>query len=173
MNGGVNMSQAGPFDIRDQSGYNVNNVARDQYLTQVLRERDSFLREIAAAKTRARHLVTVGFVMVAGGAVGFIVPLISKMNDFGNVSPPELGFGGPKIGGVSVGLLGFGIAFIGQFILLAGIVMHIIAAARRRRLPVFPPPPTAYTDWQAPPPPAYTGWQAPPPNWGPPTPPPR
>ena len=49
-------------------------------------------------------------------------------------------FYGPKVGGVSVGLIGFAIGFIGQFVLIAGIVLHIVAAARRRRLNQMPKP---------------------------------
>lgn len=137
------MSDPGTFDIGDQHGHAISNVARDMYFTQVLRERDGFLREIAAAKTKARFLVTLGFVMVVGGATAFMIPILGAINDFTNIDPSD-GFGGPKIGGVSVGLIGFGVGFIGQFILIAGIVIHIVAAARRRRLPELPLPPGAH-----------------------------
>jgi hypothetical protein len=66
------------------------------------------------------------------------------MNEFGSVSPQETitsgNFYGPQVGGVSVGLIGFAVAFIGQFVLVAGIVLHIVAAARRRRLNRMPGP---------------------------------
>jgi hypothetical protein len=141
------MARAGRFDINgDQDGEYINNVARDQYFTQVLRERESFLRDIAATRSKARHLVTLGFLMVVGGATAFMVPILMAMNDFRNIDPSDVGFGGPEIGGVSVGLIGFGVGFVGQFILLLGIVLHVVVAARRRRLPDLPPPPR----WEAP-----------------------
>lgn len=138
------MSQPGQFDIGDQSGHNINNVARDLYFTQVLRERESFLHDIAATRSRARFLVTLGFIMVVGGAAAFAFPILAAMNNFRDIDPAGLGFGGPEIGGVSVGIAGFGVAFIGQFVLVLGIVLHIVAAARRRRIPDLPPPPPAH-----------------------------
>jgi hypothetical protein len=140
------MSQAGRFDIGGQDADNIYNVGRDQYYTQILHERQSFLSEIAATKTKARFLVTAGFLMVFLGAVAFAIPLLGELNNLQHLKPSALGFPGPKIGGVSIGIIGFGVGFIGQFILLAGIVLHIVAAARRRRLPDLPPPPPGYSD---------------------------
>jgi hypothetical protein len=47
---------------------------------------------------------------------------------------------GPQVAGYSIGVIGFAIAFIGQFVLAAGIVLHIVAASRRKKLMNLPMP---------------------------------
>jgi hypothetical protein len=125
---------------RPQAG-TINMVEGVQYNIQ---QRESFARQIAATRSKATTLIVIGFLMMCGGSVVFMVPLLDFMNEFGSVSPQETitsgNFYGPQVGGVSVGLIGFAVAFIGQFVLVAGIVLHIVAAARRRRLNRMPGP---------------------------------
>jgi hypothetical protein len=131
------------YHIQEQRAGTINMVDGVQY-NQVIQQRESFAREIAATRSKATALVVLGFLMLCGGSVVFMVPLLGFMNDFGSVSPQETitsgNFYGPEVGGVSVGLIGFAIAFIGQFVLIAGIVLHIVAAARRRKLNQMPQP---------------------------------
>ena len=129
----------------DFSGRDSYFAGGDLYYTQIMQERNNLLRDIAATKTRARILVILGFLMVLLGATAFMLSILGDMNRFGSGSVPDFtSFGGPKVGGVSVGIIGFGVAFIGQFVVVAGIVMHIVAAARRRRVGVLPPIPPAF-----------------------------
>ncbi|MCG6496026.1 FHA domain-containing protein [Kitasatospora sp. A2-31] len=126
------------FDVRDQQAWNLNNVAGNQY--NVMQERrDNFFREIAATRTRARHLIVTGFVMfLVGGGVYFwaLMRFISAGSDAVNsestdYSVPDLL--GPKIGGVPVGAIGFAAATIGTVLMVIGIVLHIVTTSRRRR----------------------------------------
>ncbi len=129
--------------IGEQRAGTINMVDGFQY-NQVIQQRESFAREIAATRTKATTLVVIGFLMVCGGSVAFMASLLDFLNDFGSVSPRETisagNFYGPKVGGVSIGLIGFAIGFVGQFVLIAGIVLHIVAAARRRKLDRMPRP---------------------------------
>src|SRR5262249_8055723 len=132
-------------------------IGRDQYNIQYQQERESFLASIAATKTRASRLVVLGFLMmfVGAGVYGWALlrtlgHISSASGGFDGPSGPDdidpIGrdFFGPPVGGVPVGLIGFGVAFVGQFILIAGIVLHIVAAARRRRINDYIPPPPQF-----------------------------
>ncbi|MEV6596404.1 FHA domain-containing protein [Actinoplanes sp. NPDC051346] len=135
------------YHIQEQRAGTINMVDGAQYnshYNQVIQQRESFAREIAATRSKATILIVIGFLMVCGGSVTFMIPLLDFMNDFGSVSPQETitggNFYGPKVGGVSVGLIGFAIGFIGQFVLIAGIVLRVVAAARSRKLNRLPRP---------------------------------
>ena len=90
-----------------------------QYVNQ---QRENFLREVAATRTKARWLVWLGFVMFV---VGF----------------------GPSVGGIPIGLIGWTLAATGTLLLVLGIVLHVVATSRRkqayREFPVLSP-------WQGP-----------------------
>ncbi|OKI13258.1 FHA domain-containing protein [Streptomyces sp. CB03911] len=128
------------FDVGEQRADWLSNVAGDQvnYVQQA--QRESFLKEIAATRTRARHLIVVGFLLflVGGGVYGWVVlRFIARTNDdFSSGSSnfdtsPELL--GPKVAGVPVGAVGFATAAIGTVLMVIGIVLHIVTTSRRRR----------------------------------------
>ncbi|MFC9329543.1 FHA domain-containing protein [Kitasatospora sp. NPDC057015] len=127
------------FDIGDQRADRLNNVAGNQYNIQQA-QRESFLKDIAATRTRARHLIVVGFLLflVGSGVYGWvIIRFIVRGNDqFSSGSSnfdssPELL--GPKVVGVPVGAIGFAVAAIGTVLMVVGIVLHIVTTSRRRR----------------------------------------
>jgi hypothetical protein len=135
------------FEIDQQQAGVINNVGRDQYIAYV-QQREGFLREIAATRTKARWLIWIGFLcFVAGfglfgaGVVGFISKVVDEMGS-SDPQPPENIFG-PEIGGVPAGLLGWALAGVGALLALIGIVLHVVATSRRKRvdreLPVPPP----------------------------------
>jgi hypothetical protein len=55
---------------------------------------------------------------------------------------------GLSIGGWPIGIIGFGVAVVGQFVLIAGIVLYIVAASRRRRLLEMPDARQFYGGWR-------------------------
>ena len=132
------------FDLRDQEAGVISNVGRDQhisYVAHVRQERESFLRDIAATKTRARSLVWTGLVVftigfaIAGYAVLRTMARISDILGDPSPAPPDFSdFYGTPIFGIPSGLLGFGLSGIGSMLLVFGIALHVVAAARRRRL---------------------------------------
>jgi uncharacterized membrane protein len=141
------------YDIGSQSAGAISNVGHNQYnynsyVAQISQQRENFLREIAATRTKARWLVwsgfvlfVVGFGLFAAGVLGFIGQVTDAVES-GDVGPPEDPFG-RDIGGIPSGLLGWAIAAIGMLLIVVGIVLHIVATSRRRRvdreLPVPPP----------------------------------
>jgi hypothetical protein len=120
-----------------------------QYVNQ---QRENFLREVAATRTKARWLIWTGF---AAFVVGFGIFAAADLNFLKQVSkgiqnpdsgPPTDPFGRP-VGGIPIGLLGWALAAAGMLLLIVGIVLHVVATSRRKQAyrdyPVLPP-------WQRP-----------------------
>jgi FHA domain len=139
------------YGIGGQSAGAISNVGRDQYhsyVQHVTQQRESFLREIAATRTKARWLVWSGFLLIvagfglfAGGVLGFIdaVGSASAATD-----PAALNPFGSEIAGVPYGIVGWATAALGMLLLILGIVLHVVATSRRRRVDrefrISPPP---------------------------------
>jgi hypothetical protein len=136
------------FDIDGQHAErDINNVARDQYIAYVQR-RDSFLRDVAATRTRARWLVVGGLVLVAVGFAMFAAGVLAFLADVGgsvssgDLAPPDNPFG-RAVFGVPSGLLGWALAAVGSFLLVVGLVLHVVATSRRKRVERDFPMPSA------------------------------
>jgi pSer/pThr/pTyr-binding forkhead associated (FHA) protein len=137
----------------------INNNAGNQYqsyvqyVQQVQQQRDSFFKEIAATRTKARVLIWFGLALTVIGFFLFgrlVLLMINAIwglaftDPYGAFPPPELAeLWNEQIFGVNVGFVGFAICAIGQILLYIGVVLHIVATSRRRRvdreLPVPPP----------------------------------
>lgn len=118
----------------------MSNIAGDQYNYVQQAQRESFFKEIAATRTRARHLILLGFLLflVGGGIYGWvIIRFISGADD--DISSGSSNFDsspellGPKVAGVPVGAVGFAMAAVGTVLMVIGIVLHVVATSRRRR----------------------------------------
>ena len=135
------------FNVDRQHADRLSNVAGDQYNEQyfqyVRQEHESFLRQIAATRTRARRLIAVSFATLVLGLGTYLWALLQYASQLehsvaGFGRNPDAPFNmprlfGPDIGGVPVGLIGFAVAFIGSIGMIVGIVLHIVATSRRRR----------------------------------------
>jgi hypothetical protein len=124
------------MEIDDQYAGSINNVegVQNNYLQQVLLERQSFLREVAATRTRARFFVWLGVVVMVTGIVTMLVvfgDLFSGIDDFPGPGAPENPFG-RELGGVPIVLIGGGAEILGLLMIVIGIVLHVVATARRR-----------------------------------------
>ena len=120
-------------------------AGRDQ-INYIRAERESFLADISATKTKARWLVTFGFLCVAVGFCLFgygVIAFIQAVPDIDINTPPSDApspLGPDAFGGVPLGAIGIALATLGTFTLIAGIVLHVGAAARLRRLQSTPWP---------------------------------
>jgi pSer/pThr/pTyr-binding forkhead associated (FHA) protein len=137
-------SRDSEFDVGNQIAGQINMAGRDQ-INYIRAERESFLADIAASKTKGRRLVTIGFLfIIAGfGLFGYgAVSFIQAIPDIDINTPPSQAPSpfGPDVGGIPLGVIGFALAMIGTFMLIAGIVLHVGAAARLRRLQNTPWP---------------------------------
>jgi FHA domain len=138
--------------IDEQRAEVINNVDRDQYIAHVQyvnQQRENFLREVAATKTKARWLAWTGFLMFVVGFGIFaaadlsFIKGISDAIQNGGEPPQTTSPFGREIGGVPFGLVGWAMAALGAVLLIVGIVLHIVATSRRRRayhdFPMLPP----------------------------------
>jgi FHA domain len=134
---------AARYEIGRQKGEVISNVGRDQYnahVQQVIQQRDSFLRDIAATRTKARWLIWIGFLLFVAGGTLFVaadfnfIKQVSNSVQNGSAPPPTLSPFGRNIHGVPSGLLGWAVAAVGTLLLVLGIVLHVVATSRRRRV---------------------------------------
>lgn len=122
----------------------INQVGGNQY---VLQQRDSFLRDVAATRSRARWLVWIGLGMSVAGYALYGSVVFGMLSSFGRVfssidsnTEPDPGqlfgqFGSPLIP------IGVAMALAGAVLLVVGVVLHIVAAARRRQVErIYPLP---------------------------------
>jgi FHA domain len=136
------------FTTERQSADQLNNVAGNQYnqyLQQVNAARASFVREVAASRTRARRMIWLGLLLFLGGGGTYTWAILRAASEIdGATSDTSFGSGlpelfGPKVGGVPIGLIGFAVAFVGLVMMLVGLVLHVVATSRQRRYDTTPP----------------------------------
>jgi pSer/pThr/pTyr-binding forkhead associated (FHA) protein len=124
----------------------INNAEQVQYINQ---QRENFLREVAATKTKARWLAWTGFALFvvgfgtfAAADLSFIKGISDAFQNGGEPAPGTSPFG-KEIAGIPFGLVGWAVAALGSILLVVGIVLHVVATSRRRRayreFPVLPP----------------------------------
>ena len=136
------------YDVGDQRGHTINNIGRDQY-TAYIHRRESFLREVAATRTKARWLLWTGFIVFV---IGFGIQLSGSMDYLQGITRAlEQGFGQssgdgppafPSMSGFQAAFVGAAVSSVGVVLFVVGLVLHIVAASRRKRvdreLPVHP-----------------------------------
>ncbi|TCM50491.1 FHA domain-containing protein [Kribbella sp. VKM Ac-2568] len=144
--GEVPTPQAVRYDIRDQWADELDNAGRDQYdLSQyVIEVRESFFREIAAARTKARRLVWTGLALFAiglgiayAGGYSFFELIVDAPLDPSAPSTDFIGSLTAAVGGVTNA--------VGLLLMIIGTVLHVVATSRRRLVDrELPPPPVQY-----------------------------
>ena len=115
-------------DIGSQHADVINNAGRDLFL---LKQRKSFLQEIAATRTKARWLVWLGLLIMLGGFGWTMMVFLEMVPDFTDFSDAAFDAFTRNFKRFIWGTV---VATLGQFLLIMGVVLHIIATARRRRL---------------------------------------
>lgn len=115
-------------DIGRQHAGMINNAGRDLFL---LEQRKSFLQEIAATRTKARWLVWLGLLIMLGGFGWTMMAFLEMVPDFTDLSAAAFDAFTRNFERFIWGMI---VATVGQFLLIMGVVLHIIATARRRRL---------------------------------------
>lgn len=121
------------YDIGRQRAGTINNVGRDQhnsYVQHVVQQRDSFLRQVAATRTKARWLVWLGLTAMVVGMLLFAGNLFAWVG-YANAHAGAVGGPSPLGPRAAVGWM---LGFCGSVLLAVGIVLHVVAASRRRRI---------------------------------------
>jgi uncharacterized membrane protein len=146
----------GGIGVRDQHGQQINNVEGLAYIQHVQnvqhvqQQRESFFREVARTRTKARWFVWLGLVILVLGIVTTTATGLSSVREiFGAVAsqsepdPSSFNPFGRTVGGFPLLEIGYAAAFLGMLMIVIGIVLHVVATARRRsvdqRYPMPPP----------------------------------
>ena len=128
------------FDVKTQTGHTISNVGRDQY-NYMVQQRESFLREVAATRTRARRLVTFGLIVFVAAAGVEIAWLIVYANQFQSVN--EQSDTNSLFKSFTIAFMAAGISAFGLILTIVGIILHVVATSRQRRVnenfPIRPP----------------------------------
>lgn len=124
------------FDVDRQNGGQINNVGRDQY-NHYFQQRENFLREIAAARTRARQLIYLSLAMMFGGSLVSIAYVLRFFDDLKGVGPntrPDVldSLFSPVL------LCALAVASVGNVLFWIALIMHIVAATRGRKVDIDP-----------------------------------
>ena len=132
------------YAVDHQAAHQLNNVGGDQYnhyLQTVHAQRDGFLREVAATRTRARILIWTGLLLFIVGIGAFAAMAIQFISDVPTAgSDPKTAqdafenMWGRELGGVPIGFIGWAVGLVGLLMMAIGLVLHVIATSRRRRV---------------------------------------
>lgn len=152
---GAAQAGAARYDIGRQDAEVISNVGRDQYnaqVQQVVQQRDSFLREIAATKTKGRWLAWTGFLVTVAGLATFGYGFYKQYKTETGLGPSSMPSFAQLTAGFPILMIGMALAAIGSLLLTVGIILHIVAAARRRRVERELPLPMPWPPYGGPPP---------------------
>ena len=146
--GGVPTGRAEPALARFQVDKQTGGVIYNADIMYRIEQRENFLRDVAATKTKARWLAWTGFVTFLAGFGLFAYADLSFIKQISNSfqtgqEPSTISPFGRNIAGVPIGLIGWAIGVVGIVLLIVGIVLHIVATSRRksvdRKFPVPAP----------------------------------
>lgn len=140
---------AGPtFNVNDQRAHSINNIGRDQYIQQVIIEREDAMRQIEGMHRVARGLAIPGYALAFAGAIGFIASIVLQGMRTVDMSSSE------AFQASTAPLALFGIPLFALFMLLALTGFALVAAGavvqmsvKRRTNEVdqrYPMPPMTY-----------------------------
>jgi hypothetical protein len=117
------------FTVRDQHAEDIY-MAENLYIQQQQQQRESFLRQVAASRTRARRLILFGFILAVVGFGAYVAMVLRFVADVDrSVTTGEV----PTQGFDSYGLIGFAVALVGVVMMIVGIVRHVVASSRQRQ----------------------------------------
>jgi hypothetical protein len=130
----VSSSGWAQMNVGNQNGSSISNVAHDQYVQNVIHERQSFAKDIASTKTKARYAVWIGIFLVVAGTVvaGLAWHRFADAVTNSQVGPSSAGefFRSYSSSLVIAGVLDLA----GGLLIIIGIVLHVVAASRKKQL---------------------------------------
>jgi hypothetical protein len=134
---------AGGFFVPSQSAHEIINHEGDNI--QYFQARESFLREVAATRTRARWFVWLGLFLVVGGLAAVLSRLLPFLSAVSGAVSTQTEPDSADVDLFSPVLLaGYVAAFAGAVLVVVGIVLHVTATARRRQVDQRFPVPHRY-----------------------------
>lgn len=126
---------AGSFTVRNQRAGTLSNIGHDQYnqyVHQVVIQRQDALAQVTGLTRTSRVLVIIGFALAGAGVLGFIGSIVATMAT--SLDDP---FGGPKfveVLGVPAFAVAMGVALVGFAIYFIGIIVQMSARKQRAQI---------------------------------------
>ena len=138
------------FDVDAQQADVISNVGGNQYnneyVQQIIVNRQEAFRQIAPMSRLARALFILGFSLAVSGALGFIgsimVIIARGRSDMGSPEAVEESTRAPEVLGYPVFALAFGVALVGMALVFLGVIIQFTVSTRKkeveRRYPLPP-----------------------------------
>ncbi len=137
------------FDVDRQQAGVISNVGGNQYneyVQQIIVNRQEAFRQIAPMSRIARGLFIVGFSLAVSGVLGFIgsimVMAASSNPDMSSPEAFEESTRPPDLMGIPVFALAFGVALVGMALVFLGVIIQFTVSTRKkeveRRYPLPP-----------------------------------
>ena len=138
------------FDVDAQHAGVISNVGGNQYnneyVQQIIVNRQEAFRQIAPMSRIARGLFIVGFSLAVSGVLGFIGSIMAMMATSNpDTSSPEAfeeSTAPPELMGYPVFALAFGVALVGMALVFLGVIIQFTVSTRKkeveRRYPLPP-----------------------------------
>jgi hypothetical protein len=123
------------YEVERQDAGTINNVGRDMHV--LMQQRESFVRDIAATRTRARYAIWIGAALMIAGMATVGYGWYQYANRFTS-NGSEASFQSAFRSYAHFFVLGGALDLVGTVALVSGIVLHIVATSRRRRLSTDP-----------------------------------
>jgi uncharacterized membrane protein len=125
------------YDVGYQEAAAIHNVGRDQYLIE---QRESFARDIASTRSKARFAIWTGAVLAVAG---FVVIGIGFYRYSNALTSFDLNTTEGQANSVGRSyfhffLIGGAIELAGIVLIIVGVVLHVVAASRRKQLRANP-----------------------------------
>ncbi len=138
------------FDVDAQRAGVISNVGGNQYnneyVQQIIVNRQEAFRQIAPMSRLARALFILGFSLAVSGALGFIgsimVIIARGWSDMDSGAAAGESIEAPELFGYPVFALAFGVALVGMAIVFLGVIIQFTVSTRKkeveRRYPLPP-----------------------------------
>ena len=138
------------FDVDHQQADVISNIGGNQYnneyVQQIIVNRQEAFRQIAPMSRLARALFILGFSLAVSGALGFIgsimVIVARGWSDMGSQAAVEESISAPEVLGYPVFALAFGVALVGMaLVFLGGIIQFTVSTRKKEVERRYPLPP--------------------------------
>ncbi len=130
------------FDVDQQHAGVISNVGGNQYnneyVQQIIVNRQEAFRQIAPMSRFARALFILGFSLAVSGVLGFIgsimVMIATSNPDMSSPEAFEESTAPPQLMGYPVFALAFGVALVGMALVFLGVIIQFTVSTRKREV---------------------------------------
>ncbi|HET7820433.1 MAG TPA: FHA domain-containing protein [Ornithinibacter sp.] len=130
------------FEVDEQRAGVISNVGRDQhnqynqYVQQVIVQREDAFRQIASMSRVARAFILTGFPLAVCGVLGFIGSIVvegaTSSPDLSSPEAFEASTQPAQLAGIPLFAIAMGVALVGMGLTFIGVIIQFAASTRKR-----------------------------------------